>query len=191
LLQKDSCFDWARQFVDDVANDLAAAIPGAATKSAYTEAGGSEYASRYVHFRDWRLWDPLALWVYAAGPNGAYNFGTGRPILAVGLMHDSSTELNRDAAEARFSPGFMWRKHQGAPTLQTEYAGFRMFERLEPTAEGLEQARKTIAARVLRCLNRADAIEPPGPVPSNKRASRVVGEEGDIEVRTSPKQSDG
>jgi hypothetical protein len=137
--------------VNEAAGRLEAAITGAA-RGAESHLDG--YEAIYVHFRDARLPQSLAVWLFAAREKSANNVPGFRDAIGVGLKHDADDELNADAWSFRPLTPFAWRRH-----VDGRYEGFRWLKNADELPPGPEPAGAEVADRVLRTLRRAGAIE--------------------------------
>lgn len=148
---REPFLDWGQQVITAAAKVLDDAIPSAATKRASNLAG---YVAVYVHFRDEKVPQSLALWLYATRAGAAYNVNGRGDVIAVGLKHDSNDELDRLAWRFRRPTPFAWYKH-----VDDRWEGYRLLFDAEELPDDPLQASEVVARRVLAVLRRIDAIK--------------------------------
>jgi hypothetical protein len=147
----DDFLAWGRLVVNATATALESEIPGAARKA---ESHLKGYEALYVHFRDAKMPEDLAIWLFAARegtPNSVRGF---RDAIGVGLKHDANVELDQGAWSFRPLSPFTWKRHLGARN-----EGFRWLRNADALPTDPDAAAAEVADQVLRTLRRAEAVE--------------------------------
>jgi hypothetical protein len=144
---------WGRSVVQEVARLLEAEIPGARCEKRKRL---PDYEAVYVHFQDAHLPQSMAIWVYATREGTRYNVPGGKDVIAVGLKHDATEELDRPVWKFRRLSGFTWRKHVDERLDE----GFRWISSVADLPDDPQVAGDEIAQRVLVALRRAGAVAP-------------------------------
>jgi hypothetical protein len=149
----ESFLQWGRTVVNAAAALLEDEIPCARCGTPSSLHG---YEALYVHFHDSHVPQPLAVWLYAASEGTAYNVGSRKDVIAVGLKHDANVELDPGAWKFRDLSLFTWQKH-----VDERWEGFRWLSSVRDLPNEPQAASQEVARRVLAALRRARAI--PGP----------------------------
>lgn len=149
----ESFLQWGRTVVDATAALLEDEIPGARCGTPSSLHG---YEAVYVHFQDAHVPQPLAVWLYAANEGTAYNVGSRKDVVAAGLKHDATVELDPGAWKFRNLSLFAWQKH-----VDERWEGFRWLCSVRDLPNEPEAASQEVARRVLAALRRARAIPAP------------------------------
>lgn len=147
-----SFLSWGITVVDAVATLLEAEIPDGRRGN---RSSLPDYEAVYVHFRDAKIPQSLAVWLYATREGAAYNVGGRTDVIGIGLKHDANDELDRGAWRFRPLTPFSWSKH-----IDQRWEGFRwLWNAADPPGDP-HQASTEIAERVHGVLRRVDAIPP-------------------------------
>lgn len=146
---------WGRLVVNATATLLEGEVPGARRKA---ESRLKGYEALYVHFRDAKLQQDLAVWLFAACDGAANNVRGYRDAIGVGLKHDADRELNAGAWTFRPLGPFTWKKH-----IDGRYEGYRWLRDARLLPEDPEVAATEVAAKVMKALRRAEAVSPVDP----------------------------
>lgn len=144
---------WGRSVVEEAARLLEAEIPGATCEKRRRL---TDYEALYVHFQDAHLPQSMAIWVYATREGTRYNVPGGQDVIAVGLKHDVTEELDRPVWKFRRLSLFTWRKHIDERLED----GFRWVSSAADLPDDPYVAGGEIAQRVLTALRRAGAVAP-------------------------------
>jgi hypothetical protein len=142
---------WGRAVVNATASRLEEAIAGAQRGS---ESHLDGYEALYVHFRDAKVPQPLAVWIYAAREGSANNVSGYRDAIGIGVKRDADEELNEGAWAFRALSPLRWRRH-----IDSRYEGYRWLRNADELPRDADQAAADIADRVLATLRRAGAID--------------------------------
>lgn len=141
---------WGRLVVNEAAVRLEGEIADA-HRGAESHLKG--YEARYVHFRDAKLPQHLAVWLFAVAEGTANNVRDGHDAIGVGLKHDADGELDQGAWRFRRLGPFTWQTQ-----IDARYAGFRWMRNADTLPPDPAAAADEIAEQVLRTLRRADAV---------------------------------
>jgi hypothetical protein len=145
-----SFLTWGRRVINACASQLEATIAEAARGSESHLAG---YEAIYVHFKDAKVPQPLAVWLFAAEEGTPNNFAGQPDIIGIGLKHDADAELDRDAWRFRPLTPFSWRTH-----IDDRYAGMRWLRPARELDRNEQLAASEITERVHAALHRSGAV---------------------------------
>jgi hypothetical protein len=149
---KEPFLQWGKTVVAETGRLLEAEIPGARCANRRSV---SDYTALYVHFQDAHLPQAMAVWVYATLEGATFNVRGGEDVIAVGIKHDTTEELDRPVWKFRRLSLFTWRKH-----VDERYEGFRWLCRPSELPDDPQAAGQDVAQRVLVALRRAGAVAP-------------------------------
>jgi hypothetical protein len=141
---------WGRSVVNATAANLEAEIPGAARKA---ESHLKGYEAIYVHFRDAKMPQDLAVWLFAVREGTANNVRGFRDAIGVALKHDANTELDQGAWSFRPLSPFTWKRQ-----IDGRYEGYRWLRNADALPPDPDLAAAEVAGQVLKTLRRAEAV---------------------------------
>jgi hypothetical protein len=141
---------WGRLVVNATATRLESEIPGAARKA---ESHLKGYEALYVHFRDAKMPQDLAVWLFAAREGTANNVRGFRDAIGVGIKHDADVELDQGAWSFRPLSPFTWKRH-----IDGRYEGYRWLRNADALPPDPDAAAAEVVEQVLRTLRRAEAV---------------------------------
>jgi hypothetical protein len=141
---------WGRLVVNATATALEGEIPGAARKA---ESHLKGYEGLYVHFRDAKMPQDLAVWLFAAREGTANNVRGFKDAIGVGLKHDADQELDQGAWSFRPLSPFTWKRQ-----IDGRYEGYRWLRNADALPPDPEAAAEEVAGQVMRTLRRAAAV---------------------------------
>lgn len=104
----DDFLAWGRKVVNASALRIEEKVAGARRGS---ESSLDGYEAIYVHFRDPKLPQDLAVWIYAARAGSANSVPGYRDAVGIGLKRDSDEELKPGEWTFRSLTPLSWRRH--------------------------------------------------------------------------------
>jgi hypothetical protein len=147
---RDDFLSWGRAVVNSAAARLEREIAGARRG---TESHLNGYEALYVHFRDQRIPQDLAVWIFAARSGTANNVRGYKDAIGVGLKHSANVELDQGAWFVRPLSPLRWTPH-----VDARYEGYRWLRSAGELPQDPDEAGTEIAARVLATLRSTGAL---------------------------------